>query len=657
MNDFSVKKILTAAAAVMTLTLLSSPSWALDLILNPQNLNPQEQAWAIQLLQQVQQTLPPVISQRLPQTTAQVQFVNLPDNQGGEAHKRTSQIKINKELLQIYFGHSSNQLQAKWSNKPHAPQKLALATLIHEVAHIYDFAAWPSKDLQQQKKFCESVWNQKNDLFYFYSCKKTKRRVFSASTEPEFLLASNWSIDEHGTIIQKNYNSKRLVDTYELTNPQEGFAVNLEHFLLDPEFQCRRPSLYQFYQSHFVHTPFPRSTCNSTVYFYTGAAQPGEPTVTAIDLNRVYQVHYLFAGEGSGIVSGFGHSMFRLVICAPQRQVGPECLQDYSYHKVLSYRASIVAEKMSQWKGLTGKYPSLLFASSLDQIVNEYTVLQFRDLTSHALALTPSQIQLFVRRASEVQWAYRGKYYFLDGNCATESIDLLKSVLPQNPKVQYTNNTRPDTLRNWLIKIQLAQPVDAEKNKRHFIEAGLFFENQKAQLEKIFSKLAASGLTDLDLDAYLETSAAEREQLYQAVQQWPASAARYKTSLALMALENHIYKKHEIQIQQSLMALYLDQPQKLENIVGAEALQQAQNLATESLDQVQKQSIAGYGLLLPKEYEIYKQSQVQAAGQDPKQQKQLAQQLQKSLKDLLGAEFVQDYKATMKHVVEWKILN
>src|SRR3546814_13852419 len=46
----------------------------------------------------------------------------------------------------------------------------------------------------------------------------------------------------------------------------------------------------------------------------------------------------LFRSNG---VSRWGHSMLRLVICAPDRPRGPDCRLDLDQHLVLSYRAFV----------------------------------------------------------------------------------------------------------------------------------------------------------------------------------------------------------------------------------------------------------------------------------------------------------------------------
>jgi Mlc titration factor MtfA (ptsG expression regulator) len=48
---------------------------------------------------------------------------------------------------------------------------------------------------------------------------------------------------------------RRSPDIYETSSPLEFVAVNMEYFLLDPSYACRRPSLYRYYKEHFGWAP------------------------------------------------------------------------------------------------------------------------------------------------------------------------------------------------------------------------------------------------------------------------------------------------------------------------------------------------------------------------------------------------------------------
>src|SRR3546814_10543459 len=92
----------------------------------------------------------------------------------------------------------------------------------------------------------------------------------------------------------------------------------------------------------------------------------------------------LFRSNG---VSRWGHSMLRLVICAPDRPRGPDCRLDLDQHLVLPYRAFVGDVQLSSWDGLVGKYPSRLFVLPLAQVIDEYTKTELRSLASVPLNL------------------------------------------------------------------------------------------------------------------------------------------------------------------------------------------------------------------------------------------------------------------------------
>jgi hypothetical protein len=99
-----------------------------------------------------------------------------------------------------------------------------------------------------------------------------------------------------------------------------------------------------------------------------------------LDPSRVYQIHYLHASEGEATVSSFGHSMLRVVMCAPGRTIGRDCFKDIDHHIVLSFRANVGDIKTDTIKGITGEYPSQLIIMSLKDAIKEYNVRELRDL-------------------------------------------------------------------------------------------------------------------------------------------------------------------------------------------------------------------------------------------------------------------------------------
>jgi len=337
--------------------------------------------------------------------------------------------------------------------------QLAVATLIHEVFHIYDARSKLSR---------------------------APRFQHLARFAPQGISRR---------LAPRNQLFERSPDPYEFHDIYESLAVNAEYFLLDPEFRCRRPATYQFLESELHYRPFPHERCtvNDTVFAH------GQPL--SIDPDRIYEVHYLLASAGTGIGSRFGHSMFRLVVCAEDRAVvGPECLDDVQDHIVLGFAANLQGDRgVSAWKGLTGSYLSQLFIKPLPEVIIEYTEREFRDLDSIPLRLTGDEKRQFIYRALEIYWSYKGRYFFLTNNCAVESLSLLKSVL-QSPQVQSIDRITPTGLRTDFARLGLTRRdlhPDREQEERIGLRFPSLFDKYDAAFHELLPNLPKEAPRDL----------------------------------------------------------------------------------------------------------------------------------------------------------------
>jgi hypothetical protein len=227
-----------------------------------------------------------------------------------------------------------------------------------------------------------------------------------------------------------NQNSVSSPDAYEFANLEESLAVNTEYLVLDSEFECRKPATANFLSKRLGISLKGDCNKNYKVLAQSAFLEDSYQLAVNIDPKRVYQIHYLFAGKGTALMSRWGHAMFRLIVCAPHRKVaGPECLNDVSHHLALSYRAYMSDLNMSYSKGVFGGYPSQLFVLRYLEVQQEYTKLELRDLYSAPLKMTADQKREFIDLTIERYWTYQGRYYFLDNNCGTETVKHLKVVL------------------------------------------------------------------------------------------------------------------------------------------------------------------------------------------------------------------------------------
>jgi len=308
----------------------------------------------------------------------------------------------------------------------------ALATIIHELTHAYDA-----------------------------STRVSRTRAFSV------LAGFRKSFFGHSAV---NEDPMRSADAYEYENVREALAVNMEYFILDPEFQCRRPSLGTFYREHFGVDPYPARGCSPSYNVMVTNEIGIIPH--RVEPARLYRIDYLLADSGTEMASRFGHSMFRLVMCAPAhvdpvtgkwREATPwgeKCAEDKLFHLVISYRANSSGGTLDYLKGVFGGYPSMLFMLPLAEVLNQYNGDELRDVISYPLELDEDERLAFLDRTLEEHWNHRGDYKFITNNCAVESLRLLR---PQVDGQRAENDIRarrlpvltPKAMLNELVRVRM----------------------------------------------------------------------------------------------------------------------------------------------------------------------------------------------------------
>ena len=183
-------------------------------------------------------------------------------------------------------------------------------------------------------------------------------------------------------------------------------------------------------------------------------------------------------------MSRWGHSMLRLVICAPGRARGPDCRLDLQYHLVLSFRAFVGDVQISSWRGLTGSYPSRLFVLPLAQVIEEYTRVELRGLQSIPLQLDAAEIADLLERTARLHWSYDGRYYFLSNNCAVETFKLLHDGVPRFAGEDLSSITPTGLLRR-LERAGIADSTVLD-DRTEAMRVGYCFESLSARYEAMF---------------------------------------------------------------------------------------------------------------------------------------------------------------------------
>jgi hypothetical protein len=369
------------------------------------------------------------------------------------------------------------------------------------------------------------------------------------SRDPRLLDLAGWQVRplRLGLRTPRNAFSDRTPDRYELASPVEFVAVNLEYFVLDPAYACRRPALHRYFAAHFGLPP-PRTDCAPGFVYLQADDDAGAEPLLQLDPQRVQAVDYLLAEGNERPMSRWGHSMLRLVVCAPGRPRGPDCRLDLQHHLVLSFRAFVDDVQVSSWRGLAGSYPSRLFVLPLAQVIGEYTKVELRGLQSIPLQLDPPEIAALLERAARLHWSYDGRYYFIANNCAVETFKLLHDGVPRLAGKDLSSITPTGLLR----RLERAGVADATvlDDRVEALRLGYYFEPSSAHYQAMFDVARqALPLPPSRVQDWLDLTPAERAPWLQ--------RADLRTSAALLLLEQAALRRQELLARDELKRRFL----------------------------------------------------------------------------------------------------
>ncbi|PPT53329.1 MULTISPECIES: DUF4105 domain-containing protein [Xanthomonas] len=471
---------------------------------DPQGLSAAQIDTTHALVKQVAQRLPPAWMQRI-DAPIQLQWrTDLPAHVHGRAIGR--RILLDRALLDAW----SAQATATQTD-PEAPAtRAAMAAVVHELAHVLDRSAHGG-----------------------------------LSRDPRLRDLAGWQVRPWRIGRGANRFSDRSPDDYERRSPAEFVAVNLEHYVLDADYHCRRPALAAWFAEQVGGMP-DATHCETTLPYLQADNDAGAMSLLALDPARVYAVDYLLAEGNAQPMSRWGHSMLRLVICAPGRTPGPDCRLDLQYHRVLSFRAFVGDVQISSWRGLTGSYPSRLFVLPLNQVVDEYTKVELRALSSVPLTLAPGEIAALLARAAQVHWSYDGRYYFIGNNCAVETFKLLHDGVPRLAAARLSSIT-PRGVRQRLQRAGIAD-MQVLDDPAQAIRQGYYFESAAAHYQTMFEVIRRGlPVPQTSVEQWLDARADARAQ-------WFDRGGLRETAAALL-LEQAALRRQELLARDALKRL------------------------------------------------------------------------------------------------------
>ncbi|MGZ3843628.1 MAG: lipoprotein N-acyltransferase Lnb domain-containing protein [Bdellovibrio sp.] len=290
-----------------------------------------------------------------------------------------------------------------------------LHLMLHQIAHIYDdmnILNPINKYETDAIKYCDAVVS------------------FSKGQVPpqcQILNRYRKSISDHKDFIERVYSE---------SEPAEAFPSKFVNYVLNPEFSCRNPDLANYFERR-IGLSLQSNSRQCKTDFHIPHIESDFSDNEPLNLNpdRVFRIDYFLAGNGEGLESSQGHTMFRFVMCAPERlEVSEKCLQDTEYHITAGFAAfqgneSEASGFSGKIKGLTGGYPSILTFQRLYETTEQYNQSEDRSLIAYPLRLSKSEIRNFVLQTIETYWNHNRNYYFLNNNCATEGFALIKRSL------------------------------------------------------------------------------------------------------------------------------------------------------------------------------------------------------------------------------------
>ncbi|WP_264310831.1 DUF4105 domain-containing protein [Pseudomonas putida] len=530
------------------LTLLGTPALAdLQLVLQASGLDPQQRQATQALLDEALGKLPPRFKQQLDRRILVSWSARMPADAYGQA-SLVSKLELNSRLLP---GLVDGSAARERTNRPHGTvREELLATVLHELTHLYDRARlWPDTERSQITR-CKRQQGTVGKVGLPEACRGQAERRFTLSDDPRLLDLAGWQqyVGRRGEREQHNGQFVRSPDSYELSSPKEFIAVNMEYFLLDPSYACRRPALNQYLRDHFGWAPEQQSCAKGLPFLNAGSDFARQP-LGEIDPERVYEVDYLLAEANQNWVSRWGHSMLRLVICKPGRPRGPDCRLDLDQHLVLSYRAFVNDVQLSSWDGLVGAYPSRLFVLPLGQVIDEYTKTELRSLASIPLRLGRQEVESLVRQAAEMHWGYDGNYYFLSNNCAVESLKLLRSGTA-NPRLNDLDSIMPNGLLEVLKGRGIADTTVLD-DPREALRLGYRFDSYRDRYQAMFNVLKKQLPIKQDkVEDWLALDAEQRRGWF--------AQADLRTSAALLLLEQASLRRQLLLAQDEVKQRYLN---------------------------------------------------------------------------------------------------
>lgn len=289
--------------------------------------------------------------------------------------------------------------------------------------------------------------------------------------------------------LQASFNALYRSVTGKKETKNSEFIAALSAYQQQEAFNCRQPIFWRFFYEKNITGAATEACADALIFSIDAPFQ--ELSLITIPVERIREIHIVFAGKGSSFASRFGHIALRLIVCPSAQATKEQCDENVFEHLILGFRAHIDEFSINHWKALNGKYAAYFFAQRFMDVYQEYAINEFRDISSIPLLIDVENSQILARELAEVHWRYDGQYRFLSKNCVTLLHDLLQEIeWTQNaPK----KSNRPDNwfqhvLNSTLVDKNLLLPPTAEQQGYFFPSTQPYYQQALSLLNQQFNE-------------------------------------------------------------------------------------------------------------------------------------------------------------------------
>lgn len=376
---------------------------------------------------------------------------------------------------------------------------LLIGTLIHEIAHVYDYN-FKINSITTETAYRRSVRRENSfDTGIYHRKKKMK-----LSRLPEFETVSSFN-DGSLFFSSHEYEFSNSPNTHEFTNSKEKFAVQLEFFAMDSNYKCREPNLYHYFTKTLGLTPQYQSNCRTNSHVFT------EDTKRKIELKNIFEAQ-LFISLPHKESTPWGHSALLLKKCGSELVQG-RCVEDKFEEIIVDYSMDAIIDfgKSDVINALLGNFNVRSKIREKGSYMEQFISHEGREFFFMKLKMNTHALKRLTNQIIKDHWNLWTPYVLYGNNCTHLVAQLLK-IAKEDYSWNLAKILTPEGLLNDAISRNYTNENTGHNRSSGKIDkSNGFIEKAWAQIKKLNSFSYFE-----DYNQFLqETTPSERVSLYE----------------------------------------------------------------------------------------------------------------------------------------------